>query len=121
MEVVEQNVPQSTSDHHAEDEKEQQIVDVVSGVRKLLFLRIPFEEKVSDDEREHVHQPVPAKLNRAKLKEDRVNVWELELKHHLYGCALPGLHSQPAIFYWLRPIGLAFASAHVSPKTWAVN
>src|SRR4030095_6929291 len=81
-EVVKQNVPQPASHHHAEDQKKQQVVDVVRLQRHFLELREALEKEIADDERNHVHQPVPAELHRAEAQENRVDVWELQLKHH---------------------------------------
>src|SRR5262245_55062605 len=80
--VVKQDIAEPPADHDAEDQKEQQVVKIISRKLKLLFAGVFLEQKVADDERQHVHQPVPTKLDRAETQEHGIDVRKSELQDH---------------------------------------
>src|SRR5436190_16973411 len=54
--IVKQDVAEAASDHHADDEVEQQIVQVVGRKVQFAIFCKTLEDEVADDERQHVHQ-----------------------------------------------------------------
>src|SRR5439155_22418991 len=74
VEIIEENVIKSASDHDAQDQIEQQIVQIVRGDIELAIFRQAAENEEPDDERQHVHQPVPSELHWADAQEDRIDI-----------------------------------------------
>jgi len=75
--IIEQDISQPPPHHDAQDEKEQQVVEVVCRQRQFLHLHEALEQEVARDERKHIHQSVPAELYRTDSQKNRINVWKL--------------------------------------------
>jgi len=81
-EIVEENVADPAPDHHPQNQKEEQVVEIVGRQRQLFQLHKTLEKEIPGDERDHVHQPVPSELHGADLQEHRTDVGKLKLQHH---------------------------------------
>src|SRR5678816_1689130 len=81
-EVIKEHITQASADHHPEDEEEQQVVEIVRGHPQFFLLRETLQHEVPGDERDHVHQAVPAKLDSSEMQKYGVDIRELKLEHH---------------------------------------
>src|SRR5262245_38150029 len=73
-EIVEQDIAQPTTDHHPNNQIEQQIVEIICCQVQLAILGVTTEDEKANDERQHVHQPIPPQLHWADAQKHRIDV-----------------------------------------------
>ncbi len=83
VELVEERVPQTASDNHAQDGHREDVLDDLCRVRrrvmdraKGLVLEASAHQQVRDDERQQIHQGVPVDLQSEDSDRNRVDVRE---------------------------------------------
>src|SRR4029079_56471 len=80
--IIKEDVSDTAAHHDADDDVEQQIIEIIGRELQSSLLREAFQEEVADDERHHVHQAVPPQLNGAEPQEYRIDMRKLHLQHH---------------------------------------
>src|SRR5262249_39315226 len=85
VKIVKEDIAETSSDHDAENQIKQQVIQVVARQVQLSPPGIRSQQEVADDKRHHVHQAVPPQLDRPDAKEHGINVWIGNDEHH--GCA----------------------------------
>src|SRR6185295_9566389 len=77
--VIEEHVTDASTHHDSNDDVEKQVIKIVRRQFQFPLFCEALQKEITDDERDHVHQPVPSQLNGTEPQEHRIDLRKLNL------------------------------------------